>query len=100
MNKKPYVKPQRLCEDQNKQISNLEVQLGIAKSDYADLIKSYRELEDDYSEVNSENIALRIELNECDDVLDDTIARYKWTIALISVITFIFGYVISGVILL
>ena len=88
------------CDQYKLALGGLELNHGILKSDYANLLKSYRELEDDYSEVNNENIDLRIELNECEDVFDDTITRYKWTIALISVITFIFGYVISGVILL
>ena len=100
MNKKPYVKPRRLCDEEKQQISELELKLGIAKSDYADLLQSYRELEDDYSEVNNENIDLRVELIECENDYNDTVTAYRWYLAFAIGIALAIGYTISGFILL
>jgi hypothetical protein len=100
MMKKPYVKPRRLCDEEKQQISELELKLGIVKSDYTELLQSYRELEDDYSEVNNENIDLRVELIECENDYDDAVTAYRWYLAFAIGISLAIGYTISGFILL
>jgi hypothetical protein len=100
MIKRPYVKPRRLCDEEKQQISDLELKIGIVKSDYADLLQSYRELDDDYSEVNNENIDLRIKLIEAENDYDDTLTAYRWYLAFAIGISLVIGYTISGFILL
>jgi hypothetical protein len=100
MIKKTHQQPRRLCDGEKQQISELELKLGIVKSDYADLLRSYRDLEDDYSEVNNENIDLRVELVEAENDYDDTVTAYRWYLAFTTGISLVIGYTISGFILL
>jgi hypothetical protein len=100
MIKKVHHQPRRLCDGEKQQISELELKLGIVKSDYADLLRSYRDLEDDYSEVNNENIDLRVELVEAENEYDDTVTVYRWYLAFAIGISLVIGYTISGFILL
>ena len=100
MIKKAHHQPRRLCDGEKQQISELELKLGITKSDYADLLRSYRELEDDYSEVNNENIDLRIGIIEAENEYDDAVTAYRWYLAFAVGISLVIGYTISGFILL
>jgi chromosome segregation ATPase len=100
MIKKPYVKPRRLCDEEKQQISELELKLGIVKSDYADLKAHYNELDAELREVNSENINLRIGLIEAESDYDDAVTAYRWYLVFAIGISLAIGYTISGVILL